>query len=210
MTVTVAIVDDHAVFRTGLRAVLHGADGIEVVADAGDAEGLLALEHLPDVVLMDLDLPGIDGVAATKRVLQRGAGTRVLVLSMHDDAANVRAAILAGAAGYVTKAAELEDIVSAIHAVHRGQLLLGGDVAAHLTSPDATARDGFTTRERQLLPMLAEGSSTERMSARLGVSDKTVRNYLTGLYAKLGAADRASGAIAARNHLNRVTRRAQE
>jgi DNA-binding NarL/FixJ family response regulator len=210
VTVTVVIVDDHAVFRTGLRAVLHGADGIEVVADAGDADGLLAIEHLPDVVLMDLDLPGMDGVTATRRVLDRGPGTRVLVLSMHDDAANVRAAIEAGAAGYVTKAADLEDIVRAIHAVHRGQMLLGGDVAAHLTARDPAAPDGFTLRERQLLPLLAEGASTERMSARLGVTDKTVRNYLTGIYAKLGAVDRASGAIAARDHLGHTTRRAAD
>lgn len=210
MSVTIAIVDDHAVFRTGLRAVLDGADGIEVIADARDAEGLLALEHLPDVVLMDLDLPGIDGVTATMRVLERGPGTRILVLSMHDDGVNVRAAIQAGAAGYVTKAADLEDIVAAIHAVHRGQLLLGGDVASHLTTRDAALPDGFTLRERQLLPLLAQGASTERMSARLGVADKTVRNYLTGLYSKLGAVDRASGAIAARQHLDEMTRRASQ
>lgn len=202
MTITVAIVDDHAVFRAGLRAVLHGADDIEIVADYGNADEVIALEHLPDVVLMDLDLPGTDGVSATRRLVERGPGTRVLVLSMHDDAPNVIAAIAAGAGGYVTKAADLEDIVRAIHAVYRGQFLLGREVAAHLTSPDPASTDGFTVRERQLLPLLAQGASTERMSARLGVSEKTVRNYLSGLYPKLGASDRATAAIAAHEYLS--------
>ena len=201
MTITVAIVDDHTVFRAGLRAVLDGADGIEVVADYGDAEGVLALDRLPDVVLMDLDLPGTDGVTATRALT--GRGCRVLVLSMHDDAPNVIAAIAAGAGGYVTKAAELEDVVRGIHAVHRGQLLLGGEVAAHLVSQDRSAPDGFTLRERQLLPLLAEGASTERMAARLGVAEKTVRNYLSALYPKLGASGRAPATLAAREYLAR-------
>ncbi|CAN5349496.1 response regulator transcription factor [soil metagenome] len=202
MTITVAIVDDHAVFRAGLRAVLHGADEIEVIADAGEADNILAMDPLPDVVLMDLDLPGTDGATATRRLTERHPGTRVLVLSMHDDAPNVLAAVAAGASGYVTKSADLADIVRAIHAVHSGQFLMGGDVAAHLVAHDLAKPDGFTLRERQLLPLLADGVSTERMSSRLGVAEKTVRNYLSNLYPKLGAYDRTSAAIAARKYLS--------
>jgi len=204
MSVRVVIVDDHAIFREGLRAVLDGREGVEVVGDHGDAES--ALDALageePDLVLMDLHLPGADGVAATRAVKARDARVRVVVLSMLDDRASVRAALEAGADGYVTKSSELAAILTAIRAAASGQLLLGEDVAAHLREPqDPAAEGGFTLRERQLLRLLADGASTERMAARLGIAEKTVRNYLSGLYLKLGATDRTTAALAARRLL---------
>ena len=207
MSIRVVIVDDHAIFREGLRAVLHGREGIEVVADHGDAESALNVVDAdrPDVVLMDLHLPGIGGVAATRQLSVSHPEVRVLVLSMLDDGPTVLAALAAGAQGYVTKSSPLAEIVRGVQAVADGQLLVGGDVAAHLLSGGnrgPLGPDGFTTRERQLLPLLAEGLPAERMSARLGISEKTVRNYLSGLYLKLGAPDRTTAALAARKLLD--------
>ena len=207
MSIRVVIVDDHAIFREGLRAVLHGREGINVVADHGDAESALNVVDAdrPDVVLMDLHLPGVGGVEATRQLSVSHPQVRVLVLSMLDDGPTVLAALAAGARGYVTKSSPLAEIVRGVQAVADGQLLVGGDVATHLLSGanrGPLGPDGFTMRERQLLPLLAEGLSTERMSARLGIAEKTVRNYLSGLYLKLGAPDRTTAALAARKLLD--------
>lgn len=210
MTIRIVVVDDHALFREGLRAILDGRDGIVFAGDHSDAEeAIAAIEaERPDVVLMDLHMPRVDGVAATRRIRAEHPRVRVLVLSMLDDRPSVRAALDAGATGYVTKSSSLEDIIGAIHATARGQLLIGADVAGHARHSDgpdvreAAEFGGLTLRERQLLPMLAEGWPTERMAARLGITEKTVRNYLSALYLKLGVSDRASAALAARAALD--------
>jgi len=210
MNVRIVIVDDHSIFRDGLRAVLDGRDGIEVVGDAGDSDTALHViaASSPDVVLMDLHLPGLGGIATTRYLHDHAPHVRVLALSMLDDEATVLAALDAGARGYVTKSSPLAEVIRAIHAVHHGQLLLSGDVSDHLlhhtTTPPSSAHDpdGLTARERQLLPLLAQGATTERMATRLGISEKTVRNYLSTLYLKLGASDRATGALAARRRLD--------
>ncbi|MET0734637.1 MAG: response regulator transcription factor, partial [Microbacterium sp.] len=185
--------------------------GIVVTDDFGDAIAAIAAiaAEPPDVVLMDLHLPGIGGVEATRRLTSAGTSARVLVLSMHDDGPTVLSALGAGARGYVTKSSPLDEIVRAIHAVNDGQLLVGGDVSAHVlrgaTSPSAAqgqAASVFTLRERQLLPLLADGVATERMAARLGIAEKTVRNYLSAVYLKLGAEDRTTAALAARKLLD--------
>lgn len=204
MSVRVVIVDDHEIFRDGLRAVLDGRDGVRVVGDHGMAAAAIeAVENeRPDVVLLDLHLPELDGVAATRVLRQRFPGVRILVLSMLDDRPSVVAAMEAGADGYVTKAASLAEILTAVHAAARGQLVVGADVAKHVRGGRPSAEpDGFTLRERQLLPLLADGWPTERMAARLDIAEKTVRNYLSALYPKLGVADRASAVLAARELL---------
>lgn len=207
MTVRVTIVDDHAIFREGLRAVLDGRDGIVVVGDHGDAaEAIDAVpEETPDVVLMDLHLPRLDGVAATRLLRQRHPDVRILVLSMLDDRPSVQSALDAGAQGYVTKSSSLDEIIDAIGAAAAGRLLVGADVAQHVRRDPpghGTTVDGLTLRERQLLPLLADGWQTERMAARLDLAEKTVRNYLSGLYLKIGATDRTSAALAARRMLD--------
>jgi DNA-binding NarL/FixJ family response regulator len=206
MTVRIVIVDDHAIFREGLRAVLDGRDDIRVVGDHGDAASALsavAVER-PDLVLMDLHLPGMNGIDAIGVLAREHAGVRILVLSMLDDRPSVLAALAAGADGYVTKSAPLDEILAAIQAAARGQLVMGSDVAPHVRAAGAPSddSDGLTLRERQLLALLADGATTERMAARLGIAEKTVRNYLSGLYLKLGVDDRTTAALAARRLLD--------
>lgn len=187
-------------FRESLRSALDGRDGIEVVAGWASAEEALAglTGADVDIVLMDLTLPGIGGVAATRRVRADFAQVRVVVVSMLDDRASVLSAIDAGATGYVTKASSLADVMRTVVAVHAGQFTLTGDVGSHMIEASHGTPDGrFTARERELLPMLAEAATTAQMATRLGVSEKTVRNYLSALYPKLGASDRATAVLAA-------------
>ena len=200
MTVRLAIVDDHRIFREGLSALLQGFDGIDVTGEFGDAESLAAsLEgDAPDVVLLDLHLPGESGLAALTRLKQRRPEVRVLVLTMHDDHATVRAAIDAGADGYLVKTSGLDDIARAILSVHAGQFVLGeGTEAVRRPLRRRDPLDRFTDRERQVLELLAAGATTAQIAARLGISGKTVRDYLSTLYAKLGVEDRGQAALAA-------------
>lgn len=197
----VLIVDDHRVFREGLAALLDGREGIEIVGDAEDIPALEAvLDPLtPTVLLLDLHLPGESGLDAIGRLKARMPDLRILVLSMHDDAATVRAAIDAGADGYLVKTSGLDDIARAIGGVAAGQFVLGAgteQARAPLTRRDP--RDAYTERERQVLDLLAEGATTMQIAERLGISGKTVRNYLSTLYAKLGVEDRGQAALAAR------------
>jgi DNA-binding NarL/FixJ family response regulator len=200
MTTRVVIVDDHRVFREGLAALLTGREGIEVVADFADAESLC--EALPDlqadVVLLDVHLPGDSGLTALPRITAARDDIRVLLLTMHDEAATVRAAIDAGADGYLVKTSGLDDIARAVVAVHAGQFVLGaGTESARAPLRRRDPRSAFTERELQVLDLLAVGATTAQISLRLGISGKTVRNYLSTLYAKLGVEDRGQAALAA-------------
>lgn len=205
-TIRVAVVDDHTAFREGIEAVLSGRAGVQIVGSYGTAEAALTgLAADPaDVVLMDLGLPGINGIEATRRVLAASPDTAVLVLSMLDDIASVRDAIDAGASGYLAKTAGLDEILRGIHAVHAGQLLLGSSVSRHLSGERAErAPDGYTGRERQVLALLAEAATTGQIADRLGIAQKTVRNLLSTLYLKLGVEDRGQAVLAARHLLGR-------
>ena len=201
MSVRVLIVDDHRVFREGLRAVLHGRDGVEVVAEASDAASALAVVSglAVDVVLMDVHLPGETGIDATRVIRRDHPEVAVLMLTMLDDSMSVEAAITAGARGYLVKTSGLDDILRGIHAVHAGQFLLGAGASG--ASRVHTGASPFTARERQVLELLAAGSTTGQISARLGISGKTVRNYLSILYAKLGVEDRGQAVLAAQRHI---------
>ena len=160
MSVRVLIVDDHRVFREGLRAVLHGRDGVEVVAEASDAASALAVVSglAVDVVLMDVHLPGETGIDATRVIHRDHPEVAVLMLTMLDDSMSVEAAITAGARGYLVKTSGLDDILRGIHAVHAGQFLLGAGASG--ASRVHTGVSPFTARERQVLELLAAGSTT--------------------------------------------------
>ncbi|MCH1864983.1 response regulator transcription factor [Nocardioides sp. CFH 31398] len=204
--IRVVVADDHPVVRRGLRALLDTLPGIRVVGEAADGEAAVREAQLsrPDVVLMDLRMPGLDGVAATRRVRETTPGTAVLVLTMVDDDATVREAVRAGARGYLLKESEQEEILGALRAVAAGQLVLGGAVAdrAGLLLTDdpvpAAPYAGLTAREQDVLELLAAGRSTTAIAAELFLSPKTVSNTLTRVFAKLGVTDRTAAVILAR------------
>jgi DNA-binding NarL/FixJ family response regulator len=204
----VLIVDDHPMFRRGLRAVLHGVDDIEVVADAHTGEEAIDVcaSAQPDVVLMDINLPGMNGIEATRQVLQAQSNVRVLVLTMLEDDASVFAAMRAGARGFVLKDADADDLLRAIRAVGRGEAIFGPEVATRIvdyfanTRPSAP-RDAFPTlteREREILHLLAHSHSNAAIANRLSLSQKSVSNYVSNILGKLQVADRAAAILRAR------------
>ncbi|MFC9974688.1 response regulator [Spirillospora sp. NPDC127200] len=206
----VVLADDHPVYRDGLRMMLESTGRIEVAGTAADgAEAvLLAGRTRPDVVVMDLRMPRMDGLDAIRRVLAARPATGVLVLTMHDDDDSVFAAMLAGARGYLVKGADQAEILRAIAAVAGGEVIFGpalaGRVAGYFTRlATARARDDdpfpqLTAREREVLELVAAGLGNARIAERLGLSPKTVRNNVCTVLAKLQVADRTQAAIRAR------------
>jgi DNA-binding NarL/FixJ family response regulator len=208
MTLRILLADDHPVVRTGLRHLLSTIDGLEVVGEVSDGEAAVRQVQLlkPDVVLMDVRMPELDGVAATRRIRASVPGTAVLILTMYDDDATVFTAMQAGARGYLLKGAEQDEIVGAIRAVGAGQAIFGPGVAARMldyfSAPPAAAVAPFpelTGREREILDLLASGRRTSAIAEQLFLSPKTVSNHLTRIFAKLEVADRAAAIIRARD-----------
>lgn len=208
MTVRVMIVDDHPVFRDGLAAVIAASDDLVVAAVAADAE--TALESLadagPDVVLMDLNLPGMSGVEATQRLSAIEGGSAVLVVTMVDDDDTVLAAMRAGARGYVLKGATGEEIAAAVRTVAAGGAVFGPGVATRiLEAAMAQSRsidqpsnaERLTDREMDVLELLAQGQSNAQIARRLELSLKTVQNYVSRILDKLQVADRTQAALLA-------------
>lgn len=205
--VTVLIVDDHPVFRIGMVALLGSLDGIEVVGQAtSEAEALeAAVELEPDVVMMDLDLGGGSGIAATRAILEKLPQTGVLVITMLGDDDSLFASMRAGARGYLLKDADPAEIEWAIRAVAGGNVLFGAEVAQRAvasmnrtSSADAAVFPELTDREREVLDLVARGFDNATIARRLVLSSKTIRNYLSGILAKLHVADRSSLIVAAR------------
>jgi DNA-binding NarL/FixJ family response regulator len=203
----VLIADDHPVFRGGLRALLATNPDIEIVAEATDGTEAIAVaaSEQPDVVLMDLHMPGCDGVEATRAILEADPHIAVLVLTMFDDDDSVFAAMRAGARGYLLKGTNQADIVRAVHAVGAGGAMFGPAVAqrvldyfAHARSGPAAAFPQLSDREREILDLLAQGLSNSRIAARLSISEKTVRNHVSNIFTKLAVADRAQAVVRAR------------
>lgn len=208
MTLRVLLVDDHPLYRTGVRMVLEAAGGIEVVAEAETVGAVVPLlvEHQPDLVLMDLALPDGSGVAATREVLAARPGTRVLVVTMSEDADNLLAAVRAGALGYLLKGAGADEVVRAVRTAGAGGAVFSPRMAERLTGllvgvgavPAREAFPGLTEREREVLGLLAGGLDNRGIARRMFLSDKTVRNHVSNLLAKLGVADRTAAALRAR------------
>ena len=203
--IAVVVVDDHAVFRDGLRALLDRVDAMRVVGEAGTTDDAVSVtnETSPDVVLMDLHLPGAGGADATRRILDARPSIAVLALTMHSDDAHLRSALAAGARGYLLKDAAPDAIVHAIIAVHDGQMVLDGGVTDRLLSASlssvARAFPALTDREYALLDRLARGLRNDVIAERMGVSMKTVQNNVSAILLKLGAGDRAQAVAIARD-----------
>ncbi len=191
--------DDHPLFRYGLRTTLDAADGIEVVGEAvnGTAAIVIANSLRPDVVVMDLNLPGLGGVEATRRIVEDNPDISVLVLTMLEDDRSVFAAMRAGARGYFLKGADPDDIVRAIRSVGDSEAIFGPAIAARLLSffatavrPTTEAFPELTERECHILGLIARGESNDMIARRLVLSSKTVRNHVSNIYRKLKVADR--------------------
>ena len=205
---TVLVVDDHPVFRRGLRAILEEQPWVQSVLEAGTVQEAVGLARTTtiDVTVMDLRLPDGDGLQATRRVLDAQPGVRILVLSMSDEQEWIAQALEAGARGYVVKLNDPEVIVAAVQTVAYGGLALGPDVASsalHAGPHDVRLPpplDRLNPREVEILTRLASGESTAAMARSQHVSDKTMSAQLSGICAKLGVADRLHAALLARDH----------
>ncbi|MEV4284888.1 response regulator transcription factor [Nonomuraea bangladeshensis] len=209
--IRILVADDHAGFRAGLRTLLATAEGIDVADEAASGEQALALAGRiqPDVVLMDLDMPGMGGIAATERLTRDHPHIRVLVLSMSDDDDSVFAAVRAGARGYVVKGARKAELVRSVQTVAEGGAVFGpalaSRLAAYFSPPPSGGRaetaaplPALTPREREILALIAGHLTNPQIAARLGLSQKTVRNHVSAVLAKLQVADRAQAILRAR------------
>jgi len=200
--IRVLVADDHAVVRQGLRTFLELQDDVEVVADVADGARALdaVAEHEPDVVLMDLVLPVVDGVEAIRRIAAERPGTRVIALTSFLDDDKLFPAVRAGAAGYLLKDVEPQELVRAIRAVHAGEALLHPAVAARLMEEVAgsgghDASDPLTPREREVVDLIARGLSNKRIAVELRISQKTVKAHVSNILTKLDLNDRTQVAM---------------
>ncbi|MFY9264941.1 MAG: response regulator transcription factor [Solirubrobacterales bacterium] len=205
--IRVLIVDDHPAFRQGLRLMLDGSDDIEVVGEASTGSQAIeqALVTAPDAVLMDIQMPDLNGIEATRRLIELDPTLGVVVLTMFEDNDSVFAAMRAGARGYLLKGAEQEDILRAIRAAASGEAIFGPAIAQRLIDYFAGATDAsmqafpeLTEREREVLGMIAAGMSNTRIADELVLSLKTIRNHVSNIFNKLQVADRAAAIVKAR------------
>jgi len=191
--VRILIVDDHTLVRAGLSRLLQMFNDIEVIAEASNAEQALelTLQHAPDLVLMDLSLPGRSGLDALSDVQQKAPGTKVVMMSMHDDAVHVRDALDRGAAGFVVKDAAPQELELALRAAHMGQVFLSPQISAKMLAP-MLGRDrpvgiaALSPRQRQILREIGNGQSTKEIAADLGISVKTVETHRARMMEALG------------------------
>jgi DNA-binding NarL/FixJ family response regulator len=191
----ILIVDDHPVVRDGLRGMFQGDPGFAVVGEAADgAEAVrLAGELDPDVILMDLHMPGVDGATAIQQLVERGSRAPVLVLTTYDTDADVVPALEAGATGYLLKDAPRAELVRAVRAAQKGESVLAPSVATRLVSQFRTrSGDALSDRELEVLTLIAQGETNRGAAARLFISEATVKTHLLHIYEKLGVGDRAA------------------
>ena len=204
--IRVLLADDHPVVRSGLRALLDSLTGYEVVAEAIDGESAVREAQLtrPDVVLMDIRMPGIDGIEATRRVCAAVPATAILVLTMFDDDDTVFAAMRAGAQGYLLKGAEQDEIDRGIRAVVAGEAIFSPGVAQRVLGFFAASPVGadpfpeLTVREREVLDLVAAGHRNQAIAEALNLSPKTVANHISAIFVKLAVADRSEAIVRAR------------
>jgi DNA-binding NarL/FixJ family response regulator len=202
--IRVLLAEDHAVVRSGLLQLLGNVDEVEVVgaASGGEEAVALAAEHHPDVVLMDLEMPGIDGIEATRRIRANDENVNVVVLTAFSDRERILAAIDAGAVGYLLKDAEPEELVRGLEAAARGESPLAPKAAQALVSARAEqqAEPELTPREREVLALLADGLPNKLIARRLDISEKTVKAHLTSIFQRIGVTDRTQAALWAQRH----------
>jgi DNA-binding NarL/FixJ family response regulator len=212
-TIRILIADDHALFREGLQALFAALPDIKVVGEA--AEGETAISQVdalqPDVVLMDINMPKVNGIEATRRILSLRANLGIIMVTMLEDDASVFAAMRAGARGYVLKGAHHDEILQAIRAVAAGQAVFGPGIATRMmnffqglnaapqTGKATQAFPELTEREREVLALIANGVSNKEIAEKLFISMKTVSNHITNVFSKLQVADRAQAVIRARD-----------
>ena len=204
--IRLAVVDDHVIVRNGLEQLLATTDDIELVGMA--ANGLEALDLVaelqPDVVLMDLSMPEMDGVEATRRIVAAHPNVRVLVLTSFSDQSRIMEALRAGAEGYLLKHSEPDEIAAAVRAVHEGGSPLDPKAARVLLDSRRTSADSdtLTDREREVLLLVRGGLANKQIARKLGISERTVKAHLTNVFQRLGVTDRTQAALWASEHLD--------
>lgn len=206
--IRVLIADDHTLYREGVRGMLQSAPGIAVVGEAANGEDVIAqAEHLqPDMILMDIKMPGISGVEATRRIRQASPHIGILVVTMYDDDNSVFAMMRAGARGYILKDADLNELIRAISAVFNGEAIFSPAIARRMAQYFAAnpmhgapyAFPELTEREREILTLMAQGRTNDEIAARLVLSLKTVRNHVSNIFMKLEVSDRVQAILRAR------------
>jgi DNA-binding NarL/FixJ family response regulator len=197
--IRVLLADDHTLIRGGIRALLESTGGVEVVAESGDGREALALigEHTPDVALLDIGMPGLNGLEVTRRAAKESPRTRVVILSMHADAAYVKQALQAGASGYLLKGAAVAELPLALQSVMRGETYLTPRISQAVVQgflregqdQEPSAQEGLTKRQREILQLIAEGRSTKEIAHTLDVSVKTIETHRMRLMDRLGIHD---------------------
>jgi DNA-binding NarL/FixJ family response regulator len=204
----ILIVEDHPLFRKGLRTLISGVDDFEVAGEASDGEQAVtaALELLPDVVLMDLQLPGQSGIQAIREIIAASPTTRILVVTLFQDDDSVFAALRAGARGYILKDADEAELIRAIRSIAAGESLFSAAVASRVLAYFAQTRPvapqafpSLTDRERDILYLLAQGRSNTAIATELSLSVKTIANNVSNIFSKLQVADRSEAIVRARD-----------
>jgi len=208
-TLRILIADDHPLFRKGMRTLLAATIDAEVVGEATTGQEAIELADTlqPDVILMDLQMPGINGIEATRQIVHASPHIRILVVTLFEDDSSVFAALRAGARGYILKDAKEEEIVRAIRAVGSGEAIFSPAIATRLMDFFAAKHPGvskeifptLTEREREILQLIARGSTNSDIAKQLGLSVKTVNNYVSNIFSKLQVVDRAQAIIRARD-----------
>lgn len=204
------IADDHKLFREGIKALLAVTDDIEIIGEAEDGDAALkkSRELEPDVILMDINMPGLNGIRVTEQILEKKPQTRIIMLTMLEDDASIFHAMRAGARGYLLKGADPDEMLSVIRAVAEGQALFGPAIATRLmnyfkelgvksTAP-GTPFPELTERELEILRLISQGLNNQEIAQKLVLSHKTVRNHITSIFSKLQVADRAQAIVRAR------------
>lgn len=206
--IRILIADDHALFRDGLRALINSLSDAEVIGEASTGEQAIAQAAAlqPDVILMDIQMPGVNGIEATRRILHTSPHIGVIVVTMFEDDDSVFAAMRAGARGYILKGADQSEMLRAIHAVANGEALFSAAIAKRMMNYFAAPQPALpaqifpelTDREREILNLIAQGLNNTEIAERLVIAPKTVRNHISNIFNKLQVADRAQAIVRAR------------